>query len=217
MTTIKTLLFDLDGTLIDSRVDLASAVNFALKSAGRPMKSQDEIIPHVGNGLRILLGNVMGPSDSPSMEKAIAGFSYYYLDHCVDKTTLYDGVRDTIESFSGKITMGIVTNKPKVFSEMIIKSLGLAPFISFIIGGDSLPERKPHPAPLFEALKALNGSPTSALMLGDGPQDIQAGHAAGTQTAVARYGYGYRPETLDLKPDYVVDRFTDLKEIVGCH
>lgn len=214
MREIKTVLFDLDGTLVDSRADLANAVNFALKSVKEPIKTHAEIIPHVGNGLRVLLSEVMGPVSDEILEESIRSFSTFYDEHCLDETFLYEDVKDVLLELSSSRQVGIVTNKPVQFAEKIIHHLGLENIVSVVVGGDSLPQKKPHPAPVLKALRDLGAVSLSAMLVGDGIQDIQAGQAAGLLTCIARYGYGFRSESLDLKPDFEINRFNELKEIV---
>jgi phosphoglycolate phosphatase len=210
----KTVLFDLDGTLIDSREDLSAAVNFALTSTNQPPRPPEHIIPHIGNGLRVLLSEVMGPVADETLQEAVSSFSKYYDQHCVDRTVLYPGVREGLKALNGKVKLGVVTNKPYDFAQTIIQKLRIGNFISVLVGGDSLPEKKPRPAPFLRALTDLEGEAESSLAIGDGPQDVTGGRAAGMKTCVAKYGYGFRSTTLDLNPDFTIDRFTDLKEIV---
>lgn len=211
----NTVLFDLDGTLVDSRTDLVSAINHSLVAAGLKKKPAEEIIPHVGNGLRVLLSGVFGSVPESTLEKGIAAFQTYYDEHCVDATVLYDDALPALAHLSQKSRLGIVTNKPKRYAEKILKTLAVADKISSLAGGDSFPEKKPHPRPVLEVMKELGGSVETTLMVGDGHQDIQAGQAAGIKTCVARYGYGFLPDTLALKPDYVINALSELKEIVG--
>jgi len=214
---IETLLFDLDGTLVDSRRDLANAVNFALESVDQPRQSEEEIVPHVGNGLRILLSEVMGPVPDEMLEIATRSFSIYYDAHCVDHTVLYENVQAVMTGISIDRKIGVVTNKPEAFAQKIIRHFGLSDMIGVIVGGDSLPEKKPHPAPVLKAVRDLGGDVQSAMVVGDGAQDIQAGQAAGLLTCIARYGYGFRSESLTLKPDFQINRFIELKEIMDDH
>ena len=214
MKNIRTLLFDLDGTLVDSRRDLSNAVNYALESVGEPRQREEEIVPHVGNGLRVLLSEVMGPVPDDTLEKAIQSFSIYYDQHCIDHTILYEGVKAVMFELSRDRKIGVVTNKPESFSRKIIEHLGLSRVVNVVVGGDSLPEKKPHPAPVLKAIRDLGAAVPTTLILGDGVQDIQAGQSAGILTGIARYGYGFRSESLDLKPDFHIHRFTELKEIL---
>jgi len=213
--SIRALLFDLDGTLIDSREDLAASVNYALRAVGEPPQTRGAIVRHVGNGMRTLLANVLGKADEATLTDAISAFQDHYGAHCVDKTTTYPYVEETLKRVTeaGQKT-AVVTNKPKGFADKILNALKLRPFIEVVVGGDTVSERKPHPAPLLEAVKDLGGAIGSTLIVGDGIQDIKAGQAAGIATCVARYGFGFTPEVLSLKPDFSISDFGKLKEIV---
>jgi phosphoglycolate phosphatase len=211
---IKAVVFDLDGTLVDSRADLADAVNHALRSTGQPEQSEADIIPHVGNGMRVLLSEVFGPVPDETLEAGIASFVAYYEKHCLDRTKLYAGVKEALDELSRNAKLAIVTNKPVRFTDMILSGLGIRDRLSSVVGGDSLAERKPHPAPVLKALDEMGASPLASLMVGDGVQDIMAGQAAGLKTCVARYGYGFNADTLDLRPTFEINAFSDIKEIV---
>jgi len=208
------LLFDMDGTLIDSRQDLASAVNYALRAVNKSELPLEEIVQYVGDGLKQLLMKAMKSENDGLLTRATKAFNNYYRDHCVDETVLYDGVKEAIEDLSSAAHIAVVTNKPKNFADIIVKKLDLNEHIHLVIGGDSCEEKKPHPAPLLNAIKILGGVADSALMIGDGLQDIDAGRNAGVKTCVARYGYGFRPDVMDRGPTYVIDQFQQLKEIV---
>lgn len=210
---ITCVLFDLDGTLIDSRADLTSAVNAGLKAIGRPPQLMEEIVPHVGNGLNELLTQVMGGPD-PRLDTAIDAFSEYYDEHCVDETSLYGGVKETLEALTKKARLGVVTNKPERFARRIVEELGVGDLLPVVVGGDTLDERKPHPAPIQKAVKDLKADFAGTLMVGDGSPDFLSGQAAGTMTCAALYGYGFREEFLKLKPTFCINQFIELKEIV---
>lgn len=214
MKPFEAVLFDLDGTLIDSRVDLANAVNHALATAGLPQQTEAEITVHVGNGLRVLLSEVMGPVAESVLDRGIEAFSAFYEEHCTDFTVLYPGVEEFLRPFAGTKKFAVVTNKPERFAIKIVKKLGLGELMPVIVGGDTLPEKKPHPAPVLKALADLKCESDVALMVGDGFQDILAAQTAGVRSCAAEYGYGFRIETLDLKPDFKIRRFNELKEIV---
>lgn len=212
---IKAIVFDLDGTLVDSRADLADAVNHALTSSGQPEQTEEEIIPHVGNGMRVLLSEVFGPVPDETLEKGISTFVEYYEAHCLDNTALYDGVKEALRDLSQTARLAVVTNKPVRFTNKILEGLGVRSQLMSVIGGDSLAERKPHPAPVLKALNEMGASPLTALMVGDGVQDVMAGQAAGLQTCVARYGFGFNADVLHLKPTFTIDFFEQIKEIVS--
>ncbi len=212
----KAILFDLDGTLIDSVPDLTAAVNFTLAQLGRPPKSPNQVAVHVGNGVRVLLERVIGNPEGTRetvLDKAQKFFEEYYREHCLDQTSVYPGVKETLAHFHSK-PMAVVTNKPEEFSRKILEGLGLDSPFKVILGGDSLPVRKPRPEPLWEAARRLEVAPAEAIVVGDSAIDIQAGKAAGMMTCGVSYGLT-KKENLELeKPDRLIDRFSELKDIV---
>jgi phosphoglycolate phosphatase len=211
---IQGVLFDLDGTLIDSRADLVASVNAGLIQAGRPAQSADQIVPHVGNGMAMLIRGVLGPHDAGTFDLAVHGFNAHYERHCVDSTVAYTDVNAGLAFLSSGAALGGVTNNPEGLARTILTALGLMEFIRVVVGGDTLPQRKPDPAPVRFALEKINVAPAEALMVGDGEQDLDAAQRAGVRTCLVRYGYGFRPETMALRPDFVIDGFSQLKEIV---
>lgn len=214
MSAFKALLLDLDGTLVDSRMDLVDAVNYTLRHLGHPPQTVAEIVPRIGNGLRRLLTDTIGMTDKVELKKAKDVFEAFYGDHCLDKTVPYKGVFDSVQTLSNRLKLAVVTNKPQAFAEKILNHLGFTPFLGVVIGGDVLAAGKPDPAPLNEAMRILDVEPSATMIVGDGHQDLNGGMAAGVQRCLVRYGFGFQADLLALKPDYVIDRFADLKEIV---
>jgi phosphoglycolate phosphatase len=210
----QTLLLDLDGTLIDSRLDLVSAVNHTLVQLGYPKQEFNEIVPRIGNGLRRLLRESIGLNDDAVLLKAKGIFETYYGDHCMDETVLYDDVAEVLGHFSNKLKLAVVTNKPRAFAEKILDEFGLKSIFPVVLGGDSLPKAKPDPELLWLAIEKLGGDRVTALMVGDGPQDLQAGKAAGVKTCMVRYGFGFHESLMNLNPDHLIKKFIELKEIV---
>jgi phosphoglycolate phosphatase len=211
---LTTVLLDLDGTLIDSRQDLVDAVNHTLKTLGHPEQSFDEVVSRIGNGLRRLISDTVGIIEQTKLNEAKAIFESFYDVHCLDHTRLYDGVMEGLRTLFKDIRLGVVTNKPTAFSVKIIRGLRLHPYIETIVGGDSLAEAKPHPAPLEEAMRIMRSRPSETMMVGDGIQDLKAAQSARLSICVAEYGFGFRPELLDLKPNYVIKSFMELREIL---
>ena len=209
-----TLLLDLDGTLIDSRKDLSTAVNHVLKELGHKPQTLEQIVPKIGNGLRKLLTDSLGLTDKKILDQAKIIFDEQYLNHCVDETTVYSGVIETLEAVKNKLKCGIVTNKPEKYTEKILSTLGLKPYFQAVVGGDTLPFTKPQPEPLNEALKRLGSTATCALMVGDGIQDVLASKAATVDICLVEYGFGFHMELLTMSPTYIGKSFSEIKEIV---
>ncbi|MFN0118631.1 MAG: HAD family hydrolase [Elusimicrobiota bacterium] len=210
----KAIIFDLDGTLIDSRSDLAAAVNYSLESLGKRKKKEQDIIPNVGNGLEKLLTDVFGKISVSELSKAISFFNEYYAHHCLDKTKLYDGVFEFISENKSEIVFSVVTNKPFYFSEKILGHFFPEGDFPVIVGGDSTPYKKPYPEPVLHALRSLNLSNQDVLMIGDGEQDILAAKAAGVKIGLVTYGFGFKKEMLTMNPDFVFTNLAEVKEIL---
>ncbi|MGQ0645822.1 MAG: phosphoglycolate phosphatase [Elusimicrobiota bacterium] len=205
-------MFDLDGTLADTREDIAASVNEALRRLGRPPRDVAEIKGFIGDGFRSLMKRALGAEDEALADRALEIFSPHYLAHCADRSALYPGVSATLERLSGR-ALAVVTNKPEAHSRAILKALGLEKFFPVVLGGDSLPVRKPDPGPLREALRRLGVPAEAALMVGDSANDIRAAKAAGV--SVCAVTYGYRPREELAGADMILDRIEDLAETVG--
>jgi phosphoglycolate phosphatase len=152
---VKGVLFDLDGTLIDSRRDIAACVNFTLAALGRrsPL-SVESVGQMVGDGVRQLLARAAGPLDEATMKRALEIFLSYYFDHCADTTQLYPNVMETLKALRPR-GLAVVTNKPMAHTEKTLKALGVESLFEVVLGGDSLLMRKPDPGPVTEAITAL--------------------------------------------------------------
>lgn len=209
----RAVLFDLDGTLVDSRRDIAQGVNFTLERLGRSTLSVENVAQMVGDGVRQLLLRAAGPLDDATMKRALDIFLPYYLDHCTDTTVLYPGVIETLRVLQGR-ALAVVTNKPAAHTEKTLRATGLADFFSVVIAGDTLPTRKPEPEPLWEALRRLGAPRDSAVMVGDSPLDIRAARSAGVRAAAVTYGFRPRSELEALGPDYLIGAFAELTEVL---
>lgn len=203
------MIFDLDGTLVDTRVDLANAVNHAIRGLGLPEQSTETIIQNVGNGLLRLIKSTLPDDRQEEVEEGVALFREHYKVHLLDNSRLYAGIPEVLAHFSEK-KMAIISNKPEQFCKQIIAGLGLASQFQMVLGGDSLPEFKPSPLPLRHVLKEMRVSPGKCVMIGDSPMDIQAGIDAETLTCAAAYGYRSRKSLIDLKPNVLIDHPNDL-------
>ena len=214
----QAVLFDLDGTLVDSVEDIFVAVNALMRELGLAARTRDEVTTWVGNGARVLVERAMagrfegfaGFDDAAARhaaaDAAMPRFRAIYEKICVDHTKPLEGAREALAAAHGLgLGVAIVTNKPLAPTERIVDALGWRPFVACVIGGDTLPVRKPDPAPLFEALRLLDAR--HAWMVGDSANDVGAARAARMPSLVVRGGYNHgRPvEELDPAPDVILD------------
>lgn len=210
MNNIRLLIFDLDGTLVDSRFDLGDAVNYALERLGKPKLTYEELPPLLGSGLSYLLQKATLEEDSAILRHARRLFDEYYSQHHADKTRCYPGVKETLAALP-HLKKAVYSNKAQAFTEAIIRELGLAPYFDKVMGAqpDKYP-LKPDPAGIRIILEELEVPPEKALMVGDSTHDMEAGRAAGLRTCAVTYGY--RPaETLkEMKPDLMIGAFAEL-------
>ncbi len=212
MRPIDLLIFDLDGTLIDSREDIATAVNLTLGEIGLPLKSLEEVTSYIGGGIRQLLEQAIHSNADRPIEEVIPIFRRHYLDHLLDKTTLYPDVLETLNRFQDR-PMAVATNKPIEYTTPILHGLGISGYFRMALGGNSTPHRKPHPEMIRETLKALGGDPRRTLMIGDGVNDILAAKAAGTLSCAVTYGFTEPSLLLRENPDHVCDTLGGLAGI----
>ncbi len=213
MTKLSALLFDLDGTLVDSAPDLSHAVNHTLAQLGIPGKTDQEVMTYIGDGMKTLLERATGFSSDADLARAAEIFRPYYLEHCMDRTTLYPGALETLEHFKTQ-SMALVTNKPVAMTEKILARFGISKYFKSVVGGESTPKKKPDPEPVLKALSDLKAEASQAIMIGDGPTDMEAGRKAGTQICAVTYGYRSREELKKLNPNYMIDHLNELKSIV---
>jgi phosphoglycolate phosphatase len=196
---IKLLIFDLDGTLIDSRQDLVNSVNAALRSLGRDELPSDEIAAMVGDGAPVLVRRALGDTpDDDLVRRGLEYFLSYYREHKLDHTRLYDGIPEALESLQGangdRRVMSVLTNKPVNPSRAIVQALGIAERFVSVYGGNSFETKKPDPLGINTILGETGVRPEEAVMIGDSAVDILTGRAAGTWTCGVTYGFA--PHTL---------------------
>lgn len=209
---IDLIIFDQDGTLVDSRVDISNGVNHALKNLGLPVLDIDTITGYVGEGITKLIENVLGPQRG-LLEKARSLFLEYYSSHIADNTYLYPNVAEILEFFRKK-KKAVISNKLEALTRGLLKELSVLHYFDIILGGDSTDRKKPFPDSVFKVLNELGIESISALMVGDSPTDIEAGKWAGVLTCGVSYGYRERGEILKAGPDFLIDDIIELKEII---
>jgi phosphoglycolate phosphatase len=199
MTGIRAMLFDLDGTLLDSAPDLVGSLNWVRRSENLPPLAVAEMQRFASKGAVGLLKAGMPQADEVTFESWRRLFLEHYAQNSFRESALYDGIPELLEFLcETDIPWGIVTNKPEALTFPIVEAARLTQTISCVVCGDTLNERKPHPAPVSLACGMVNVAPAETLFVGDDPRDIQAGRAAGTQTAAAYYGYGSHELVGDL-------------------
>jgi len=219
--TIKLVIFDLDGTLIDSRLDLVHSVNAALRHIGRPELPDDVIASYVGDGAPILIQRALGGNavDEESVKRGLQFFLSYYREHKLDHTTVYDGVQESLtaiqRSSNGKPRkMAVLSNKPVVPSRAIVEALGLGPFFTQIYGGNSFDTKKPDPEGARKLLEEHSVRPEETAIVGDSQVDVETGINAGLWTVGVSYGFA--PHTLgENPPDVLVDTPQELAQVFG--
>jgi phosphoglycolate phosphatase len=210
--SIKLVIFDLDGTLIDSRLDLVHSVNAALRHIGRPELPDDVIASYVGDGAPILIQRALGGEtvDEALIRKGLEYFLSYYREHKLDHTTVYPGIAQALATIqnSGNGTprkMAVLSNKPVVPSRAIVEALGLGPFFWQIYGGNSFATKKPEPEGARKLLEESGAWPEQAVMVGDSHVDVRTGRNAGLWTIGVTYGFA--TPTLEAEPpDVLVDQ-----------
>lgn len=204
------LIFDLDGTLIDSRLDLVHAVNATRAEAGRGPLPDEQIFSFVGNGAPVLVQRAMGPEASEEeVANALEFFLDYYRHHALDHTILYPEVGDALERLHASgARLAVLTNKPVRISERIMKGLGLAPLFFRIYGGNSFDHKKPHPIGIETLRAEVNAAVEDTWMVGDSWVDVQTARNAGV--AACGVTWGFQPETFrEFPPDFLVERLED--------
>ena len=217
--SIQLVIFDLDGTLIDSRLDLVHSVNAALRHIERPELPDDVIASYVGDGAPVLIQRALGgeAADKALVRKGLEFFLSYYREHKLDHTTVYAGIAEALAAIHQSTNgtprkMAVLSNKPVVPSRVIVEALGLGRFFSQIYGGNSFASKKPDPEGARKLLEEYGVQPQHAVMIGDSHVDVSTGRNAGMVTIGVTYGFA--PHTLQNDPpDIVVDHPSELAEL----
>lgn len=200
---IKLLIFDLDGTLIDSRQDLVNSVNAMLRNLGRPELPAEVIASYVGDGAPMLVRRALGdPDDGGYFHGALRFFLDYYREHKLDHTYVYEGVMEALRSVRDGRKMAVLTNKPVAPSRQIVEALGLNEFFVQVYGGNSFPTKKPDPQGAHALLEESGARPDEAVIIGDSDVDVLTGRNAGLWTCGVTYGFA--PHSLEAAPPDVL-------------
>ncbi len=205
------VIFDLDGTLIDSSRDLANSVNATRAHLHLPPLEHETVYSYVGNGAPVLIRRALGPEYSDDeVQNALLFFLAYYRDHMLDHTVLYPGVREILNRFHhAGIRMAVLTNKPVRFSQAIIDGLGLTAHFQRVYGGNSFDQKKPHPIGIETLMTECGVSCDGTLMVGDSSVDVQT--ARNAHVKACGVTWGFQPETFaEFPPDFLIDHPEDL-------
>jgi phosphoglycolate phosphatase len=211
MNRVDLLIFDLDGTLIDSKLDLAHAANATRRHMGMPPLENERVYSYVGNGAPVLIRRVLGAEATEAqVEEALEFFLEYYRDHMLDYTVLYPGVREALNGLrEAAVRMAVLTNKPVRISRAIVDGLGVGEHFQQVYGGNSFDFKKPNPIGIETLIKEYGAARDRTMMVGDSSVDIQT--ARNAQVKSCGVTYGFQPETLAIvPPDLLVDRMEDL-------
>ncbi len=215
-TARRAVLFDLDGTLVDSAPDIAAAADRALADCGLPSRGIERIRAYIGGGAdklihRCLTDRLDGIAERPLFDAALAAFFRHYEAGLTVSTRPYPGVVETLQSLHARgYALGCVTNKPGRFTTPLLAALSLARYFDVTVAGDTLTVKKPDPAPLLHAMDALGTGLATTTMVGDSMADLSAARAAGMRVLCVSYGYSPTARLADHAPDALVDRMPDI-------
>jgi phosphoglycolate phosphatase len=217
--SIKLVIFDLDGTLIDSRLDLVHSVNAALRHINRPELPDDVIASYVGDGAPVLIQRALGPEavDEALIRKGLEFFLSYYREHKLDHTTVYPGIQEALAAIQNSGNgvprkMAVLSNKPVNPSRAIVEALGLGRYFTQVYGGNSFVTKKPDPEGALRLVSESGVRPEQAAIVGDSHVDIRTGRNAGLWTVAVKYGFA--PHTLEVEsPDIEVDTPQELSKV----
>src|SRR5580692_9966434 len=214
LSSVHALIFDLDGTLIDSKRDLIHSVNAMLQELGHGELAEETISGYIGHGAPQLVARALGDEcTEQERQRALQFFLSYYELHKMDSTCAYPGVRETLEKLAS-LPMAVLTNKPVRISVRILDALGLAKYFRAIYGGNSFETKKPDPLGARTILHELEVEPQEVLLVGDSEVDVQTARNAGTLAAAVNYGFGVHDRGV-YPADIYLDRFGELATLLG--
>jgi phosphoglycolate phosphatase len=214
---VRLLVFDLDGTLIDSRRDLADAANALIVEHGGTPLPVDAIASMVGEGAALLVRRALTSAGTDLViERDLPRFLALYDERLLAHTRLYDGTCDMLEALKPRATLAVLTNKPQRPTERILEGLGVAHLFSHVVGGDTAHGRKPDPAGLNGVISAAGAAPENTIMVGDSAIDLRTARAAGVRCCLVRYGFGFGTAASELSGlDLIVDSPAELTRVLG--
>lgn len=220
LMTPRMVLIDLDGTMVDSVPDLAFCGDEMNKQLGLPVRGEARARNWVGNGVerfvkRCLTDSLHDEPEPALFEKALPIFMDLYAENTSARSRLFPGVREGLDYLTSKgIALGCVTNKAARFTEPLLQNLGVYDYFGIVVSGDTLPQKKPDPAPLRHAADFFKVPAEQSLMLGDSMHDVEAARNAGFKVIAVTYGYNHGHDIREAKPDAVIDSFAELPQVL---
>jgi phosphoglycolate phosphatase len=213
---VRALIFDLDGTLIDSKRDLIHSVNAMLGEMGRARLDEETISGYIGHGAPLLVSRALGSNArEDDLRRALQFFLAYYEEHKLDTTCAYPGVADSLAELSRKkVPMAVLTNKPVKISVRILEALGLATYFRAIYGGNSFESKKPDPRGANTIVSEFGASPRETMLIGDSEVDVQTARNARMIAVAVNYGFGVHDRT-QHPADFYLEKLPDLVPLVG--
>lgn len=214
------ILFDLDGTLIDSAPDLAYCIDEMMRYLGYPPYGEAQIRHWIGNGIkrlvkRALVGSLYGEPSAADFDRAYPLFLELYTEHNAKNSVVYPGIMEGLACLKNfQYPLGCVTNKMSKFVTPLFNKLKLQEYFELVIAGDTLPQKKPDPAPLLYAAAHFNADPIKCLMIGDSMNDVLAARAAGFAVICVSYGYNHGQDIYQAQPDFIIDSLVELTDIL---
>ena len=213
MTSFQLFVFDFDGTLVDTKKDIADSVNRTLKELELRTLDRETLYTFIGKGVNHLMTRSLEGTGYDDLPRAIKIFMRHYEEHLMDQTDLFPNCRETLEHFAHKKNT-ILSNKPTHFITQILDALDCRAPFSTIIGGDLMPAKKPDPGGLLHILEQHRMPPEETLMIGDSLVDVATGKRAGVKTCGVTYGHAGRESLESAQPDWIIDDLSELKQFV---
>jgi 2-phosphoglycolate phosphatase len=212
--SIGGVVFDLDGTLVDSRGDIAEAANATLRTYGRPVLPFATITGWVGDGARALVARLFGiEPDRPEIAEYLLTYLDYYAAHPTETSRLLPGAREALDALVDW-PLAVCTNKPRRITDLVLRNLGIEGRFQVVVGGGDVRHPKPHPESLWSVARALGAEPHALVVVGDGPQDVECGHAVGARTVGITGGFLPEARLLEAKPDAVLNSLFQLPGLI---
>jgi len=212
MKKIDLMIFDFDGTIVNTGEDLAAAVNYSLDKLGIPFLKNEDIIGYIGDGVKMLIERSLGNAFPEKFDEALSIFMTYYSEHLLDTTKLYPGVLEILDYYKNKVKV-IVTNKMYSYTLRISEELDLVKYFDKIIGMDSSPYKKPDSRLLNPLIEEYGVKRNHTIVVGDGTNDILLAKNAGVVSCALLDGLGSRDKLLQLGPDYICENIIELKKL----